>query len=131
MTKIKQAMKPIVRALGKCVNRAGLKRLPGQNHYAKDRRTHMKALVQKLALALLAISAVDAQQYTISTVAGGAPPPTPVPAPQASIGIPAGVAADTAGNVYFTGLNCLFKIGANGVLSRVVGNARGDRKSVV
>jgi trimeric autotransporter adhesin len=84
----------------------------------------MKALVQKLALALLAISAVDAQQYTISTVAGGAPPPTPVAAPQASIGIPAGVAADTAGNVYFTGLNCLFKIGANGVLSRVVGNAR-------
>jgi uncharacterized protein (TIGR03437 family) len=85
----------------------------------------MMNLVQKLAVALFAISAVDAQQYTISTFAGGAPPPTPLPALQASIGIPDSVAADTAGNVYFTGLNCLFKIGANGVLSRVAGNARG------
>ena len=124
MTKIKQEMKPIVGGLGKCVNGAGLKPLRGQSHYSKGSRTHMKSLGQKLALALLAISAVDAQQYTISTFAGGAPPPTPVPALQASIGSPAGVAADTAGNVYFTGLNCLFKIGANGVLSRVAGNAR-------
>ena len=124
MTKINQAVIPFVGGLGKCVNRAGLKRFPGQNHYAKGGKAYMKILVQTLALALFAISAVDAQQYTISTFAGGAPPPTPVPALQASIGIPAGVAADTAGNVYFTGLNCLFKIGANGVLSRVVGNAR-------
>ena len=84
----------------------------------------MKNLLPKLALALLAISAIDAQQYAISTFAGGAPPPTPVPALQASIGAPYGVAADTAGNVYFTGLNCLFKLSANGVLSRVAGNAR-------
>jgi uncharacterized protein (TIGR03437 family) len=70
------------------------------------------------------------QQYVISTVAGGAPPPTPVAALSASFSTAGGVAVDTAGNVYFssadenpTGAN-IFKVDANGVLTRVAGNSR-------
>jgi len=79
----------------------------------------------KLLLAtLLSAAAVNAQTYVISTVAGGAPPPTPVPAIQDSIGLSYGVATDSAGNAYFTGLNCVFKVAPSGVLSRIAGTAR-------
>ena len=54
------------------------------------------------------------------------PPPTPVQAVQASIGGPLGAAADSQGNVFFTSLNCVFKIDGNGALSRVAGTSRGD-----
>lgn len=72
---------------------------------------------------LLVGAAAAAQQYVISTVAGGAPPPVPVAA-DASIGNPFGVATDSSGNVYFTSVNCVFKLDANGVLTRVAGNSR-------
>jgi trimeric autotransporter adhesin len=65
-------------------------------------------------------------QYAISTVAGGAPPATPVAATSASIGGPWGVATDAAGNVYFTGLGCVFKIDTSGVLTRIAGTSRLD-----
>src|SRR4051794_195289 len=57
-----------------------------------------------------------AQQYVISTVAGGAPPATPLTATRASIGDPSRVAADAAGNVYFSSLHAVFKVDANGTL---------------
>ena len=50
------------------------------------------------------------QLYTISTIAGGVPPPTPVAAVNASIGEPLGVATDAAGNVYIASDNCIFKV---------------------
>ncbi len=65
-----------------------------------------------------------AQQYIITTFAGGAPPPTPVAAVNTAIGNPYSIATDASGNVYFTGLNCLFKVDQNGVLTRLAGNAR-------
>jgi uncharacterized protein (TIGR03437 family) len=65
-----------------------------------------------------------AQQYTISTVAGGAPPFTPVAATSISIGQPQRVAVDTAGNFYFTSLNCVLKVDGNGTLTRIAGNSR-------
>jgi hypothetical protein len=52
--------------------------------------------------AAVSASAV-AQQYVISTYAGGAPPPMPAPEWDVSI------ATDAAGDAYFTGQNCVFK----------------------
>src|ERR1039458_9996105 len=77
------------------------------------------------ALVILAIAPCAlGQTYTISTVAGGAPPPSPVSALNASIGSPRGAAVDTTGNVYFGALNCIFKLDKSGVLTRVAGNGR-------
>ncbi len=69
-------------------------------------------------------STLWAQQYVISTYAGGAPPPTPIAGVSASIGIPTGVATDPAGNVYFSSLNCVLKLDPSGVLTRVAGTSR-------
>src|SRR5450631_383672 len=67
---------------------------------------------------------VWAQQYVISTIAGGAPPPTPAVARSASIGDPTRLATDAAGNVYFGSLHSVFKVDAGGTLTRFAGNAR-------
>lgn len=86
--------------------------------------TGFQTAIQLLVLTLLGISAVEGQQYVISTVAGGAPPPTPIAGVQASIGSPHGVAVDLAGNLYFTSLNCVFRLDSNGVVTRVAGTSR-------
>ncbi len=65
-----------------------------------------------------------AQQYVISTYAGGAPLPTPVAAVSVPVGGPKNVAVDAAGNAYFTSSNSIFKMDQNGVLTRVAGNSR-------
>ena len=72
---------------------------------------------------LLAGSAM-AQQYTISTFAGGAPPATPVAAANTSIGQPRRIATDGSGNVYFSAANSVFRMDTNGVLTLVAGNSR-------
>jgi trimeric autotransporter adhesin len=64
-----------------------------------------------------------AQQYTITTLAGGAAF-TPVAALNASIGQPQRAAVDASGAVYFSNLNSVFKIDAAGVLTRIAGNGR-------
>ena len=64
------------------------------------------------------------QQYVISTVAGGVPPPTPFAANQASIGDPARVAVDSSGSVYFSSLHSVFKVDRSGTLTRVAGNGQ-------
>src|SRR5687767_10798879 len=77
------------------------------------------------SLLLLALgSSLLAQQYVISTYAGGAPPATPSPAVSGSIGAPFSVAADAAGNAYFTSPDLLsvFKLDPAGVLTRAAGN---------
>jgi len=76
-----------------------------------------------LIVILIARSAL-AQQYFISTIAGGAPPVTPAAAVEVSIGKPSGVATDSAGNLYFTSLNCVFKVATSGRLTLVAGNSR-------
>src|SRR5438045_3311939 len=73
---------------------------------------------------VLAGASALAQQYAISTVAGGAPPPTPIAAKSASIGDPARVAVDAAGNVYFSSLHSIFRVDASGTLTRYAGNGR-------
>jgi trimeric autotransporter adhesin len=78
-----------------------------------------------LGLLLMSASSGSAQQYLISTYAGGAPPPTPAVGTTVSIGGPHGVAIDAAGNVYFASDYCVFKLDTKGVLTRVAGNSRG------
>ena len=72
---------------------------------------------------LLAGGTVWAQQYLITTVAGGGVPVTPAPAVNTAIGTPFSVAAGAGGSVYFTASNCLFRVDAAGVLTRVAGNS--------
>ncbi len=84
----------------------------------------MKFAFKSLVTVIAAFSAAHAQQYIISTIAGGAPPLSPSAATQASIGAPQGVFADAAGNVYLSSLDCVFKVDSSGVLSLVAGNAR-------
>jgi len=60
---------------------------------------------------LLASMTGVAQQYVISTYAGGAAFPTPNPAVAGSIGAPFGVATDQQGNVFFASpdINSVFQ----------------------
>ncbi len=76
------------------------------------------------ALLLLCACVAQGQQYTISTIAGGAPPATPVSATGISIGQPRRMAIDSAGNLYFTSGNCVFKITSGGSLVLVAGTSR-------
>src|SRR5262249_52926974 len=68
---------------------------------------------------------VQAQQYIISTYAGGASVPlAPVPASSVSIA-PAAVAVDSVGDVYFVAanLNSILKVDRGGLLTRVAGGS--------
>ena len=80
-----------------------------------------KALLSGVMLLLAAVQA-GAQQYLITTAAGGGLPPTPAQAVNASFSNPYGLAV-AFGNVYFTAGNCVFKVDAAGVLSRVAGSS--------
>jgi sugar lactone lactonase YvrE len=73
---------------------------------------------------LLLSSVVAAQQYVISTVAGGAPPLPSTVATSAPLDAPFDVATDGAGNLYFTAGYCVFKVDGSGVLTRIAGNRR-------
>src|ERR1035437_3572469 len=72
---------------------------------------------------LLLAGTAFAQQYTISTVAGGAPPATPVSALNTSIGQPRKLAL-SGGNLYFSSGNSVFKIDGAGSMTLVAGNSR-------
>jgi NHL repeat len=64
-----------------------------------------------------------AQQYVISTLAGGGPPPTP--ASTTSMGIPPqGMATDASGKLFFISSNCIFRLDAKGIVTRLAGNSR-------
>lgn len=73
-----------------------------------------------LAIALPAL----AQEYVISTFAGGVPPTTPVLGVNMPIGLVQSVAADAAGNAYFVAFHRVFQLDANGVVTRIAGNGR-------
>jgi len=84
----------------------------------------MSRSVGKLWTLLLAGSSLAmAQQYSIITAAGGAPPPTPVAPLSTSIGQPSRVMVDGKGNVYFSSGNAVFEI-TGGNLTLVAGNSR-------
>ena len=72
---------------------------------------------------LLMASTAFAQQYTISTVAGGAPPATPAAALNTSIGQPRKLAV-SGSNIYFSSGNSVFKIDGSGTMTLIAGNSR-------
>jgi uncharacterized protein (TIGR03437 family) len=77
----------------------------------------------RFSILLMAGASALAQQYTISTVAGGAPPATPVAALNASIGQPRKLVI-SGGNLYFSSGNSVFKIDGSGTLTLIAGNSR-------
>ena len=80
------------------------------------------ALVGLLALP----GSLRAQQYVISTFAGGAFPSTPAMGTNFTIGNPGDLTTDAAGNIYFVSLHCAFKLDLNDVLTRLAGTGTGD-----
>jgi uncharacterized protein (TIGR03437 family) len=81
---------------------------------------HIRSTILLLAGAALAA----AQQYSISTLAGGAGAPSPVAAGSAAIGRPNRVTTDSAGNAYFSANHSVYRLASNGVLTLVAGNSR-------
>jgi len=94
----------------------------------KKRRPVLLSGVMPLVL-IAAASAVlpclcQAQGYLITTVAGGGVPFTPAPA--TSISLAAGsVAAGAHGDAYFIAFDCVFKMDATGIVTRVAGTSQG------
>ena len=77
-----------------------------------------------LSVCLFSATALVGQQYVIFTAAGGAPPVTPAPAAQSSIGDPPRAAVDSAGNMYFAGGHAIFKVDPSGNLTCIGGTGR-------
>jgi uncharacterized protein (TIGR03437 family) len=76
-----------------------------------------------LFLLLAGVSVAFGQQYSITTVAGGAPPPTPVAATSTTIGQPSRVTVDSAGNYYFSSGHSVFRVSGS-TLTVIAGNSR-------
>jgi hypothetical protein len=70
---------------------------------------------------LFVASFAFAQKFVISTFAGAPPGLVPQPAVGNWIGYPSAAVADGAGDIYFTSLNSVFKVDANGTLTRIAG----------
>ena len=64
------------------------------------------------------------QNYTISTIAGGAPPPTPAAGASTPIGAPQRVALDSSGDAYFSASNSVFELTTGGTVILIAGNGR-------
>jgi uncharacterized protein (TIGR03437 family) len=81
-------------------------------------------MVLRVCLLFLVLPLAFGQQYVISTIAGGAPPPTPARATAIAIPPPAGLATDSQGNTFFSSNNCVFKLDNSSVVTRVAGTSR-------
>ena len=89
-------------------------------------RLRLKILLMVLFGLLATATAQDSTSpYTISTIAGGALPALPLYATGVSIGSPTGITVDSAGNVYFSGPNVVFKLTPAGLITRVAGTGAG------
>jgi uncharacterized protein (TIGR03437 family) len=75
-------------------------------------------------LVWLFAAGVFAQEYSISTVAGGAPPATPAAAASTAIGTVRRVTTDSSGNLYFSSGHAVYKISPSGTLTLAAGNSR-------
>jgi len=63
-----------------------------------------------------------AQQYVISTAAGGGPMPSGIPAVSAPVLRPVGVASDNSGNLYIGAQQFVFRIDPSGILTVIAGS---------
>src|SRR5690348_16266458 len=80
-------------------------------------------MIRPVFLLLFSVVAF-AQQYVISTFAGGVPPSTPTAANGVSIGDPPRVAADSAGNIYFGSIHSTSRVDLLGNRTRLAGTGR-------
>ena len=99
-------------------------RARGVTGAVKDLWFTASRLLRCVGLAFACSAIAVAQQYLISTVAGGAPVPTPSLATTAPVGFPQTVATDASGNAYFTSLNCVYVVTTTGAIYQLAGNAR-------
>src|SRR5687768_1889775 len=74
------------------------------------------------SLAAVGACTLLAQQYTITTIAGGGA----LPAPALSVRVPVsgGLATGSGGDVYFCSFNSVLKVDAKGILTRVAGTGK-------
>src|SRR5215475_13523988 len=77
----------------------------------------------RLSILLMAGATAFAQQYTISTVAGGAPPATPATATNTSIGVPHKILV-AGSNLYFSAGNSVYRMDSGGTMTLIAGNSR-------
>src|SRR4051794_27153250 len=77
----------------------------------------------RLSILLAAGATAFAQQYSISTVAGGAPPATPASAVSTSIGVPHKLMV-AGSNIYFSAGNSVFRMDSGGTMTLIAGNSR-------
>lgn len=66
---------------------------------------------------------MSAQQFVVTTVAGGALPATPAPGVNVSVHYPRTLITDGAGNTYFTAANAVLKLDKSGVVTRFAGSS--------
>jgi len=78
-----------------------------------------------IVFCIFTAGSICAQEYVISTYAGGPLGSRPLPALDAAIGQPQALTADAHGNVYFTSLSSVFKLDSSRILTRIAGNTRG------
>ncbi len=78
----------------------------------------------KLLVSFWTASAILAQQYTISTVAGGGVIPTPAVAANTALPDTSSIAVDSAGNEFAISWNLVYRIDPNGILTLVAGTPR-------
>jgi sugar lactone lactonase YvrE len=73
---------------------------------------------------MLAGAPIACAQYVISTIAGGAPLPSPISAMNTPFApTTTAIAVDSTGNLYLAADNCIFQISPSNVMTRVAGNS--------
>lgn len=111
------------------MSRAGAARIIGTcigSRLAFRRIRKMERAPIAVTLAFIVTAGLaQAGQYVISTFAGGAVPASPVDALTATVGSPSDLARDSSGNMYFSSLNCVFKLDTRGVIIRIAGTGAG------
>jgi uncharacterized protein (TIGR03437 family) len=93
------------------------------DNFKVTRRRGLRVIILPAACAFFAAASL-AQTYTISTVAGGSPAPTPALAASTSIGAPQYLTVDSSDAVYITTGNTIFKLTTDGLLTLVAGTSR-------
>jgi len=84
---------------------------------------HSHPLRPALLCAALFLAPLSAQQFVVTTVAGGALPATPAPGVNVSLHYPRALFVDGAGSTYLTAANAVLKLDKNGVLTRFAGSS--------
>ncbi len=77
-----------------------------------------------LTICLAFLSYAPAQEYIVSTIAGGSPLQTPSAAKELAIWPPAGIALDSESNVVFSSGHCIYRLDRGGTLTHLAGTSQ-------